>query len=107
MLEEWGQIWFAKAGWVPGYNTCGKTWTSQIAYKGTYEKWAATTIGSYAGFAPSEDPRFVMIVKLERPRTSEYWESTSAKIFWRISAYIMDYYAIPKNESLIKPKTTK
>lgn len=107
MLKEWGQIWFAKAGWVPGYNTCGKTWTSQIAYKGTYEKWAATTIGSYAGFAPSEDPRFVMIVKLERPRTSEYWESTSAKIFWRISAYIMDYYAIPKNESLIKPKTTK
>lgn len=98
MLEEWGQVWFAKAGWVPGYKIAGKTGTSQIAYKWTYEKWVATTIGSYAWFAPAQDPRFVMIIKLERPRTSEYWESTSALIFWRIARYILDYYTIPKSE---------
>lgn len=104
MLAEWWKVWFAKAGWVPGYNICGKTWTSQIAYKWKYEKWAATTIGSFAWYAPAEDPRFVIIVKLERPRTSEYWEATSSKIFWRISEYILDYYAIPKNQKLIEQK---
>lgn len=104
MLAEWWKVWFAKAGWVPWYNIGGKTWTSQMAYKWTYEKWAATTIGSFAWFWPAEDPRFVIIVKLERPRTSEYWESTSSKIFWRISSYILDYYAIPKNNKLIENK---
>jgi len=96
MLVDWVENWVAKNWWVNWYNIAWKTWTSQIAYRWKYEKWHATTIWSYAWYAPAEDPKFVIIVKLERPRTNQYGWATSAKLFSRISEFMFNYYAIPK-----------
>jgi len=62
----------ANRGAVEGYSVAGKTGTSPIAYQGKYETGAASTVGSFAGFAPAEDPQFVIVVKLDRPRLSNY-----------------------------------
>ncbi|MFK7780201.1 MAG: penicillin-binding protein 2 [Candidatus Gracilibacteria bacterium] len=86
----------AQNGNVEGYSVAGKTGTSQIPYKGSYEKGQGSTIGSYAGFGPAEDPKFVIIVKLDRPRTNEYGGGTSAFIFRDVASYLFDYYGIPK-----------
>lgn len=90
--------WVAQTWNVLGYTLAWKTWTTQIASKWKYEEWQASTYASFAWFGPAEDPKFVIIVKLDRPRTSEYWGRTSALIFKDISEYLLDYYKIPKKK---------
>lgn len=91
--------WVAKHGGVKWYSIAWKTWTAQIAYKWWYETWQASTRWFFAWYAPAEDPKFVMIIKLERPRTSLYGWETVARTFSRISQYLFNYYAIPPKEA--------
>ena len=102
MLVSGVDSWVAKNGWVPGYSVAGKTGTSQIAYRGSYERGAASTYASFAGFAPAEDPQFVVVVKLDRPRTSEFGWETSAFLFSEITKELLEYYSIPKKS--VEPK---
>lgn len=91
------QIGFAKAGGIPGYDLAGKTGTSQIATRGVYEKGAVgRTITSFGGFGPSSDPKFVVVVKFDRPRNAQYSADTSAVAFREISDYLLRYYNVPK-----------
>lgn len=99
MLVDSVESGVAQNGRVPGFTIAGKTGTSQIAYKGKYETWLASTIGSFAGYAPAEDPQFVMIVKIERPRLNEFGGATSAFVFRDIAKYLFDYYGIPSKDS--------
>lgn len=96
MLVDSINNWVAKIWNVEWYTLAWKTWTSQIASKWWYEKWEASTHASFAWFWPAEDPKFVVIVKLDRPRTSIYWGLTSSHIFKEIATYLLDYYKIPK-----------
>ncbi len=96
MLVSSVNDWVAKTWWVQWYSLAWKTWTSQIPYKWKYEKWIWSTIWSYAWYWPAEDPKFVIIVKLERPRTNEFGWKTSAFIFAKVASYLFDYYWIPK-----------
>lgn len=96
MLVDSIDNWVAKNWWVEWYRIAWKTWTSQIAYKWKYEIGHATTIWSFAWYWPAEDPRFVIIVMLDRPRTNQYWWQTAAFIFKDISKFLLDYYMIPK-----------
>ncbi|MDD2566171.1 MAG: penicillin-binding transpeptidase domain-containing protein, partial [Candidatus Gracilibacteria bacterium] len=99
MLTEGANIGFAKKGGVEGYDMAGKTGTSQIAAKGKYEQdGPGHTITSYGGFGPSSNPKFVMIVKIERPRTAEYSETTSSAMYSQMAKYLLNYYAIPKSK---------
>lgn len=97
MLTESTQRWFAKAGWVPGYQLAGKTGTSQIASsKWGYEKGEnGRTNTSYAGYGPSSDPKFVIVVRFDRPRSTQYAEFSSAKAFREISTFLLKYYGVP------------
>lgn len=98
MLTEWASIWFAKTWWVPWYDMAWKTWTSQIAAKWKYEVWTAWhTVTSYGWFWPSSNPKFVMIVKIDRPRSAVYSETTSSAMYARIAKYLLNYYWIPKS----------
>lgn len=98
MLVEWVRNWFAAKWWVEWYDVAWKTWTSQIASKGWYEIWAAWhTITSYGWFAPASNPKFVIIVRVERPRSAQYSETTSSVLFQKITKYLLNYYSIPKN----------
>lgn len=100
MLTEGAKVGFARRGGVDGYDVAGKTGTSQIASKGKYEEdGPGHTVTSYGGFAPASNPKFVMIVKFDRPRSAEFSETTSSAVFSRISKYLLTYYGIPKNNS--------
>lgn len=88
--------WVAQNAKVDWYTLAGKTGTSQIAYKGKYETWVASTTASFAWFWPAEDPRFTVVIKLDRPRTTEYGWASSAFLFQQVAEYLLDYYEIPK-----------
>jgi len=97
MLVDSAANWVAKNWNVEWYSVAWKTWTSSIPYKWRYEKWQWTTVWSYAWFWPAEDPKFVIIVKLDRPRTGQWYGwATSSHIFKEIATYLFDYYWIPK-----------
>ncbi len=78
---------------VSGYRVAGKTGTAQIASGGAYEE--GVTIGNFVGFAPAENPRFVMLVKIDRPQGVTYAEESAAPTFGDIAEYLLQYYNVP------------
>ncbi|MDQ5950851.1 MAG: hypothetical protein QG639_128, partial [Patescibacteria group bacterium] len=70
-----------EAQWTasPDHRIAGKTGTSQVAIEGGYLEDA--TIASFIGFAPPENPKFVMLVKLVKP-TSSVWAAETAAPLW-------------------------
>jgi stage V sporulation protein D (sporulation-specific penicillin-binding protein) len=88
----------AKNAGLPDHFIAAKTGTSQTYKYGKPVTGAGTTIATIAGFGPIEDPKFVILVKLDRPRTSEWADSTSALLFKDIAAYMFEYFGIPPDK---------
>jgi cell division protein FtsI/penicillin-binding protein 2 len=83
----------ASAALVPGYRIVGKTGTAQIPIPGGYEPTA--TIASFIGFGPLDDPQFLVLVKLDRPTSSEWGSQTAAPIFSRLVTRLVVLLEIP------------
>jgi len=76
---------------VEGYKVAGKTGTAQIAKKGGgYEE--NQHIGSFVGYAPADNPKFVMLVKLDKPQNVEFAESSAAPTFGTIAKWLLTNY---------------
>lgn len=88
----------AKPARVPGYLIAGKTGTSQIAKGGRYEKGEGTTIASFAGYAPADNPKFVMLIKIDRPRATQWGSTNAAPLFAKISGFLFEYYGISPSD---------
>ncbi len=86
-----------EASWtkLDGYRVAGKTGTASIPVGGQYDP--TKTITSFVGFAPADDPKFSMIVILNKPTTSIYGAETAAPIFFKIARDILSYYGILPN----------
>ena len=81
---------------LKGYRIAGKTGTASIPVAGRYDP--DKTIASFIGFAPADDPKFVMLVILDKPTTSIYASETAAPIFFDIAKDILSYYGVPPSE---------
>lgn len=92
-VVENGHSWRAK---VPGFKIGAKTGTAQIPIPGGGYEESEDGLGIYihslAGFAPTNDPRYAMLVKLDRPKSTKYAESTAAPLFGDISNFLLNYY---------------
>ncbi len=89
-----------KRAGVPGYYVAGKTGTAQIPKKegGGYEKDKA--IGSFVGFAPVDNPRFAMLVRIDNPKDVVWAESSAAPLFGKLAKFMLNYYQIkPSKEN--------
>ncbi len=82
-----------KQAGVKGYYIGGKTGTAQVASGGVYVQ--NDNIGSFVGYGPIEDSRFVMIVDVKHPRDVKFAESTAAPAFGKMAEFILGYYDIP------------
>lgn len=90
---------FAVAGKPAGYIVAGKTGTSQIAGPGgRYETGTGSTVASYVGYDPSPNSRFIILVKLDRPKGSVHGATAAAPLFKEMSAFLFKYYGIPPNQ---------
>lgn len=83
-----------KRAGVPGYYVAGKTGTAQVPKKGGGGYEANNNIGSFAGFAPVDDPRFVMLVRVNHPRNVSYAESTAAPAFGKMAQFLLQYFNV-------------
>jgi stage V sporulation protein D (sporulation-specific penicillin-binding protein) len=75
-----------------GYQIAGKTGTAQIAVSGHYDD--KKTIASFVGFAPADNPKFVMLVTLHEPSSSQWGSETAAPLFFSIAKDLFMYYGI-------------
>ncbi len=82
----------AKFAILPGYRIAGKTGTAQIPVDGVYD--ASKTIASFVGFAPADNPKFVMLVRLTEPKKSQWGSETAAPLFFAITKELLRYYSI-------------
>lgn len=76
-----------------GYRIAGKTGTAQIPVAGHYDD--KKTIASFVGFAPADDPRFVMLVSLRETSSSQWGSETAAPLFFNIAKDLFLYWGIP------------
>jgi cell division protein FtsI/penicillin-binding protein 2 len=89
----------------PGFLICAKTGTAQIsAPEGGYlssEDGLGIYTHSVAGFAPAKAPKYAMLVKLDKPKSAMYAESTAAPLFGEISSFLLNYYyRVPTTEPI-------
>lgn len=84
---------------VPGYHMGGKTGTAQkldVIHGGYLEN---EYIASFCGFGPTEDPKAICLVVLDRPVGSYYGGQVAAPVFKEIMSSIMRYMAVPTIEA--------
>lgn len=87
---EKGEAKWAK---IPGYKVAGKTGTASIPIEGKYDP--NKTIASFIGFAPVDEPKFAMLVILDRPTARIYGSETAAPVFFGIAQDLFTYFGIP------------
>lgn len=78
---------------IKGYKIAGKTGTSQIPVAGHYDE--DKTIASFIGFAPADNPRFVMLVKLQEPTSSPWGSETAAPLWYNIANKLLLHLNVP------------
>ena len=76
----------------------GKSGTAQTYKWGRALSGPGTTIASFVGYGPVEDPQFLVVIKIDRPRTVEWGASTAGPIFNEIASFLFDYYYIPPDK---------
>jgi cell division protein FtsI/penicillin-binding protein 2 len=75
-----------------GYRIAGKTGTAQIPVAGHYDE--KKTIASFVGFAPADNPRFIILVALKEPQSSIWGSETAAPLFFNVAKQLFTYYGI-------------
>lgn len=81
---------------INGFKIAGKTGTAQIPVAGHYDP--DKTIASFIGFAPANDPKFVILVRYDQPTSSIYGAETAAPTFFEITKDLLSYYKIAPTE---------
>jgi cell division protein FtsI/penicillin-binding protein 2 len=92
MMVEAAKKGEAKWTSLKGFNVAGKTGTAQIPIAGHYDK--EKTIASFIGFAPADNPKFVMLVTLQEPKSSPWASETAAPLWFSIAKGLFNYYKI-------------
>ena len=80
---------------VPGYYIAGKTGTAQVPRKDGKGYEENNNIGSFIGFGPVEDPRFIILVRINHPRTVKFAETTAAPAFGQIAQFLIQHFKLP------------
>ena len=84
---------------VEGYRVAGKTGTAQIPVPGGYDPEG--TIASFVGFGPVPDPQVIILVKLDRPRTSTWAGDTAAPAFQRLAKRLFVVLGVPPDDAAV------
>jgi len=83
---------------MKGYSIAGKTGTAQVPRadgKGYEEN---KNIGSFIGFAPADDPKFVMFVRVDYPKVEGFAEKTAVPAFATVAKELFRYYQVPPTQ---------
>ena len=77
---------------VEGYTVAGKTGTADWYLRGVKQE---TTIVTYAGFLPANQPQITILVKLDQPRSSRWAGPTTVPVFRDVAERACQILGIP------------
>jgi cell division protein FtsI (penicillin-binding protein 3) len=93
MLVDSAKIGEAQFAVVPGFNVAAKTGTAQVASPtGGYAE--GKFIASLMGFAPADDPKFVMLVKIDEPQDVPFGSEVAAPVWREIAKQLFVHFRI-------------
>ena len=89
----------AKVADIIGYTVAGKTGTAQVAdlKRGGY---GDEVINTYAGFAPAYEPKFVILIKLDKPKGAPLAGATVVPAFRELAEFLLQYYNVPPDAQI-------
>ncbi|MBI5147791.1 MAG: penicillin-binding protein 2 [Parcubacteria group bacterium] len=89
----------AKIAAIPNYRVAGKTGTAQIPdfTKGGYSD---SFIHTFVGFAPVSSPRFIILIKLDKPRAT-LAGMTVVPAFKELAQFVLNYYGVPPDNLIV------
>ena len=74
---------------VEGYHVAGKTGTTIVSIPGGYD--LNSTIASFVGFAPVDDPKMIMLVKIDEPKDDPLGGRVAAPVFGSLAPQVLAY----------------
>ena len=95
MVSAWTQPALA-ANRIEGYTLAAKSGTADIPAAGGYS--SGKTYASYIGFGPIPNPRFVVLVRLDRPEAI-YGGTVAAPVFRNVAMELLTYLQVPPRPS--------
>jgi cell division protein FtsI (penicillin-binding protein 3) len=95
----------ARLAEVDGYHVSVKTGTANvIGDNGQY--LSDITFASAMGFAPTDNPRFVLYIGLMHPRTSPWGENTASAEWGKLGKQLLMYMKVQPDRPLATPTAT-
>lgn len=84
----------AEVAKIQGYNVAGKTGTAQVPNFAT-GGYTDEVINTYVGFAPAYDPKFIILLKMDKPAGAPLAGMTIVPAFRELAEFVINYYNIP------------
>ena len=100
MLEKVVSEGTGKNAKIEGYKIGGKTATSQTLPRGS-----GKYISSFVGFAPTDDPKVLVLLIINNPQGIYYGGTVAAPLVRELMENILPYLEINKNVDNLKEKT--
>lgn len=86
---------------APGWKVAGKSGTTDVVERGEYLK--GESIASFAGFAPADDPRVVVLIRIDRPQGELLGGIVAAPVFSSVVREVLPYLGVPATEYVAQP----
>jgi cell division protein FtsI/penicillin-binding protein 2 len=78
---------------LPGYRLAGKSGTAEIPDQEGYHQ-NKDVVASFVGFGPVPNPRFVILVKYDKPQEGYWGGDVAAPAFRKMAQFLVDYFGI-------------
>jgi len=83
---------------IKGYSLAGKTGTSFISLE-SGKGYSEDVVHSFVGFFPASDPKYIILVKMDKPQWGKDAASHTVTLAFReIERFLINYYNIPPDE---------
>jgi cell division protein FtsI (penicillin-binding protein 3) len=84
---------------IAGYDVSGKTGTAQKLDPLTRRYSNVPGVLSFVGFAPADDPRFVMLELLDEPQTVRWGSEAAAPVFAAVGSQLLRYLHVAPHQT--------
>ena len=83
---------------LKGYYVAGKTGTAEIPNPKGGGYGTGEFIHTFVGWAPAYNPKFIILLKMDKPRGINFASDSLSPVFGRLAKYLLNYYEIPPEE---------
>jgi len=90
---------------INGYLVAGKTGTAQQVDPKTNDYSDTMFNSTFAGIVPADNPKFVIVLRLDAPCTQAEGGTSAAPLFHQIAQYAMDYADVAPSTKAAKQYT--